>query len=274
MIDARILVMDSVTKLGPEDRGKVLVAASHGGVYAGYLAAKGHARGVILNDAGGGLEDAGFASLAWADAFAMPAAAVDCMSARIGDGADMIENGRISHANRSARAAGVAVGMPAAAAADAMAAAELWSGEAPDLPESRFVIRDGRPRVIGCDSASLIRDEDAGQIVVCASHGGLLASAPGYILKAPLLGVVLNDAGVGKDAAGVARIRAAEGMGVAAVAVAAASARIGDARSTWETGVLSCVNGLAAEAGAAVGMTAQAFVDGLIRSSAAKSDRN
>lgn len=263
MTDDRILVMDSVTKLAPEDAGKVLVAASHGGVYAGYLAAKGKARGVILNDAGGGLEDAGFASLDWADAFGMAAAVVDCMSAKIGDGADMIAAGRISHANRAAKAAGVNIGQPASAAAAAMAAGPMWPGEAPDLPESRFVISDNAgpsPKVIGCDSASLIQEDDAGQIVVCASHGGLLAAAPNYVLKAKLLAVVLNDAGIGKDRAGVARIAAANGMGVAAVAVSAASARIGDARSTWETGIVSTVNQLAAAMGAEVGMTTAAFV--------------
>lgn len=275
MTDDRILVMDSVTKLAPKDRGKVLVAASHGGVYAGYLAAKGHARGVILNDAGGGLDDAGFASLAWADGFGMPAATVDHFSARIGDGADMIANGVISHANAAAAAAGVSVVMPAEAAAAAMASGELWEGEAPDLPESRFMIRaEPGPRVIGCDSASLVKDEDAGQIVVCASHGGLLASAPGYVVKAPLLAVVLNDAGVGKDEAGIARVRLADDMDIAAAAVSAGSARIGDARSTWETGVLSHVNRTAAEAGGAIGMTTQAFVEALTSSSAARSGRD
>ena len=261
MTDDRILVMDSVTKLAPDDAGKVLVAASHGGVYAGYLAAKGHARGVILNDAGGGLENAGFASLAWADVFGMPAAVVDCMSARIGDGQDMISEGRISHANTAATSAGVAPGMTAAAAAEALAAAAMWSGDTPDLPESRFEIAVGEgPLVIGCDSASLIRETDTGQIVVCASHGGLLASQPNYVLKAKLHAVLLNDAGIGKDRAGVARIAAADAMGVAAVAVAAASARIGDARSTWETGVISTVNRLAAAMGAEIGMATQGFV--------------
>lgn len=269
MTDDRILVMDSVTKLAPADAGKVLVAASHGGVYAGYLAAKGHARGVILNDAGGGRENAGYASLAWADAFGMPAAVVDCMSARIGDGQDMISEGRISHANIAAISAGVAAGMTAAAAASALVAAPMWAGDALDLPESRFEIaardRNGRT-VIGCDSASLIQEADAGQIVVCASHGGLLAALPTYVLKAKLHAVVLNDAGIGKDRAGVARIAAADDMGVAAVAVSAASARIGDARSTWETGIISTMNRLAAAMGAEVGMTTEAFVAAARRS--------
>jgi hypothetical protein len=270
MRDQRILVMDSVTKLAPEDHGKVLVAASHGGVYAGYLAAKGHARAVILNDASGGLEGAGYGCLAWADAFDMPAAVIDCWSARIGDGQDMIENGVVSHANAAARRAAVIPGMAADMAASKLLAAKMWVGDAPDLPESRFTIADdaGAPRVVGCDSASLIREDDACQIVVCASHGGLLAGASGYILKAPLLGVVLNDAGKGKGDAGIARVHAASAMGIAAVAVAASTARIGDARSTWETGIVSCVNDLAEAAGGKIGMTTAAVVDALIKSQA------
>ncbi len=270
MADDRILVMDSVTKLAPEDAGKILVAASHGGVYAGYLAAKGRAGGVILNDAGGGLDGAGYGALAWADGFGMPAAVVDCMSARIGDGQDMITHGVVSRANLAAHRIGVSVGIGAAMAAGRMAAGPMWAGDPPDLPESRFVIRDepGAPKVIGCDSASLILPQDAYQIVVCASHGGLLAAAPTYVLKAKLKAVVLNDAGMGKDDAGIRRIHAAEDMGVAAVAVAAASARIGDARSTWETGRVSCMNGLAAAAGAELGMSTRDFVERAISWSA------
>jgi len=42
--------------------------------------------------------------------------------------------------------------------------------------------------------------------------------------------------------------------------VAAASARIGDARSSWDEGVISRVNRRAAALGAAPGMSVQAFV--------------
>ena len=54
---------------------------------------------------------------------------------------------------------------------------------------------------------------------------------------------------VGKDDAGVQRVFAAERMGMAAAAVASTSARIGDARSVWDTGVLSVVNSLAERVG-------------------------
>ena len=36
MLD-RLIVVDSVTRLGPETQGRVVLGGSHGGVYAAYL---------------------------------------------------------------------------------------------------------------------------------------------------------------------------------------------------------------------------------------------
>ena len=58
-----IQVADSITKLGSQLRGTVLIAASHGGRYCGYLAALSGLRGVIFNDAGVGKDNAGIGSL-------------------------------------------------------------------------------------------------------------------------------------------------------------------------------------------------------------------
>ena len=61
---ARIIVADSITRVGEtEARGAVVVNASHGGVYAAYLAAKLHAAAAIFNDAGVGRDNAGIAGL-------------------------------------------------------------------------------------------------------------------------------------------------------------------------------------------------------------------
>ncbi|MBC8240929.1 MAG: hypothetical protein H8E30_10700, partial [Alphaproteobacteria bacterium] len=122
-MDIQIVTAASVTKLGPEHVGQVLVCGSHGGVYAGYLAAKAGVRAVILNDAGGGLEDAGFSSLVYLDALGRPGATVSHDSARIGDGDDMAARGVISHINQTAAALGCAVGQSAGACAEAMRAA-------------------------------------------------------------------------------------------------------------------------------------------------------
>ncbi len=49
---APIVIADSITRVGPEAAGAVVVNASHGGVYAAYLAVKLHAAAAIFNDAG------------------------------------------------------------------------------------------------------------------------------------------------------------------------------------------------------------------------------
>ena len=85
-----IQVADSITKLGSQLQGTVLVAASHGGRYCGYLAALAGLRGVIFNDAGVGKDNAGIGSLDYLQGLGLAAAAIAHTSARIGDGADML----------------------------------------------------------------------------------------------------------------------------------------------------------------------------------------
>jgi uncharacterized protein YunC (DUF1805 family) len=83
--------------------------------------------------------------------------------------------------------------------------------------------------------------------VVCASHGG--SSSGEFALEVPLKVVVFNDAGVGKDNAGIAALEMLEKRGVACAAVAHTSGRIGDSLDMWENGVLSHVNGAARKLG-------------------------
>ncbi len=80
-------------------------------------------------------------------------------------------------------------------------------------------------------------------------------------MKADVFAALFNDAGVGADNAGISRLPALGARRIAAATVDAWSARIGDARSTYEEGVLSHVNETAARIGAKVGMTARAFVE-------------
>lgn len=117
----------------------------------------------------------------------------------------------------------------------------------------------GTPVVL-CDSISFLTDEDAGAIVVCASHGG--ASSGEYASRVPLSLVVFNDAGVGKDGAGIASLRILEEAGVAAATVSHNSARIGDVADQWEHGVISQTNRLADGGGLPVGVPVQQAVDG------------
>ena len=257
--------LDSITSVTPEHRGRVVVAGSHGGRYCGYLAASAGVLGVVLNDAAVGRDEAGIGALALLAPLGIPAATVAHRSARIGDAGDMCERGRISHCNEPARRLGCEPGQRCAEAVRRLAArpAPATPPAAPAGAEARFVLRaagDGRCAVIGCDSASLVVPEDLDRIVVTGSHCGVLPGRPGYGLAVKARGAVFNDAGGG---AGVARLPVLDAQGIPGVAVAAASARIGDARSTWETGTVSAVNRLAARAGVVEGMTVPACAERL-----------
>lgn len=102
------------------------------------------------------------------------------------------------------------------------------------------------------DSITEAPAHGAGQVVVCGSHAG--ASVVRYAVAAQPRLAVFNDAGIGKDGAGVAALDALQSQGIAACAVSHDSARIGEAGSTLADGVISCLNRLAAALGAQPGL--------------------
>ena len=108
-------------------------------------------------------------------------------------------------------------------------------------------------RILIMDSITKVTPDDEGSFVVAASHGG--ASSGEFALEVPLALVVLNDAGIGKDEAGVASLAMLEARGVPGATVGHDTARIGDARDMWESGIVSRVNKQAAAMGLAVGET-------------------
>ena len=114
-------------------------------------------------------------------------------------------------------------------------------------------------RVWLLDSVTEGGPEQTGAVVVTGSHGGLSAARYAAAYRPAL--VVFNDAGVGKDEAGVAGLALLERAGVAAVAVGAASARIGEAADTWTSGVISRVNAPAAALGFRAGERLQRAVE-------------
>ncbi len=267
MAQPEIKLIDTVTKLDDGHRDVVLIGASHGGVYAACCAARAGVRAVILNDASVGRDRAGIGGLAYLQALGLPAATVDAATGCIAHAADMAEHGRISHVNAAAAALGATAGQATMACAEALRAAPAWTGTAPPYDEARFVLRAaaGAPRVIGCDSASLIdRDDDAGAIVITGSHGALLGGRADMAVPNGLLAVTFNDAGVGKDGAGIRRLALLDTYPTIAATVAAGTARIGNARSAWDDGIVSHVNETARAAGAAPGMALRAFVDRVI----------
>jgi hypothetical protein len=265
---APILAADSITRIGPEARGAVVVNGSHGGVYAAYLAAKLGVAAAIFNDAGVGRERAGIAGLDYLAQLGLPAAAVGHLTARIGDGADMMARGVVTHVNPLAAALGCRAGAACGDAALVLAQAPAAALEPPPALESAFLLIAEPPAVWALDSAAAVGPEHVGTIVVTGSHGGLLGGRQETALKYDALAALFNDAGIGIDEAGITRLPALDARGVAAATVAAASARIGDARSTYEDGILSRVNARAAALGIAPGRSARHFVAILRRTEA------
>ena len=107
------------------------------------------------------------------------------------------------------------------------------------------------PALVLLDSVTQVEFRHAGQLVVTGSHGG--ASVVPYARAVRAWLYVFNDAGVGKDGAGIAALDLLQTDGIAAVTVAHTSARIGEALDSWQHGVVSHVNAAALALGLQAG---------------------
>lgn len=121
----RIIIANSATSIDENNEKDVVVDGSHCGLNVGQYALRAKIRGMIGNDAGIGFEEAGVAGLELLGQHGVPAAAVSCISARIGNGTNTYEEGVISVANETAKTLGIAKGMSAKEAADRMFEAAL-----------------------------------------------------------------------------------------------------------------------------------------------------
>lgn len=255
-----IRLVDSITQ--PKDsQGSVIIAGSHGGISSGRYAAQLGLTGVVFNNAGVGRDDAGIESLSYLEELGLPAATVDNQSARIGDGADMAR-GEISHVNDVAADCGCEVGQSALDCAATMHDAGVEPVQEDVGSEmTQEKVEDGDVPVWTLDSIGLISDEQEGAITVTGSHGERLAGEFDSYIQADVAGITLFDAGVGKDDAGIGRLRTMNDRGIPAATVDVDSARIGDSKSALDEGVLSHVNELAAELGVEPGDSCSSFVE-------------
>jgi hypothetical protein len=87
----------------------------------------------------------------------------------------------------------------------------------------------------------------------------------GTAVKAAVLAAAFNDAGLGKQSAGVGRLAMLDSMGIAGFAVSHLSARIGDALDTFESGRVSSVNAGGAAYGIEIGTSARDAVERIQR---------
>ena len=262
------LVVDSATRLGPDALDAVVVCGSHGGLYPAWLAAQAGVRAMVLNDAGVGRHQAGLAGVRWLGALGIAACAVDYRSARIGDGADTLASGVVTMANEIAAQHGCLPGHTCRQVVKCLLenCEPAPRVDVPSMGEFRSRVGNtGHREVWAMDSVALVEDTDRRRIVVTGSHAGLLGgAADDGVLAVDVFAAFFNDAGGGKQEAGFARLPTLDARGIAAATVSAYSARIGDGRSTYDTGVLSRVNEVGRRLDLKEGMSARAAVARLI----------
>ncbi len=251
------ILLDSITDANTKAAGKIVISGSHGGLFPATVASISGIRSVLFNDAGIGLENAGIGGVIALDSVRMAGATVDCNTCHIGSATDALANGIISFANETARSLGVEIGQTMARALEHLENAKQPVHTLNPIIESRHTHQG----IQLLDSASLVEGQDMGKIVITGSHGGLIGGNPDRALKAAARIAVFNDAGFGKDDIGVSRLPALELKGVAAVTIDCNTARIGDARSAFETGVISAANPLAELFGAKIGQRLKDWIN-------------
>ncbi|MGE0767442.1 MAG: hypothetical protein AB7L90_13325 [Hyphomicrobiaceae bacterium] len=105
--------------------------------------------------------------------------------------------------------------------------------------------------IVVLDSVTHFEARHKGRVAFCGSHAGVYAAY--YAASKGTAAIILNDAGIGRERAGVAGLSLLEKLGVPGAAISHRSARIGEGRDGVERGVLTSVNGPAAALGLTVG---------------------
>lgn len=258
---ARIVVLDSVIQCaGRVQLGDVLVAGSFAGALSLRLALPFGIRALIAHAAGVGKDRAGISALPLADTLGLPAAAVETMSARIGDGPSVHDDGVIAYVNEAAEGLGVTIGMSAGEAARVLTAAgepRPSAGAAGADSAQRVVEETAAGQVVCLDTLSFADAGNRHDVLCAGSHGGLV-NIEALLRRVMPSAVIANDGGMARERSGVSGLARLDDAGVAGAAVGTMSARIGDGWSTWTDGVISAVNARAARAGVAVGQPARA----------------
>ncbi len=267
MSSTNVVTLPSCSNATASHAGAVIVSGSYGGKYNAFNAAKWGVRGVIMNDAGVGADNAGIVGLPYLDQIGLPAATASAETCHIGDGQHTLDYGIISHVNRAAAALGCVPGETVRSCAERMRAGTVPVAAPPPITEgTRVTLRAvaGKPKLICADSVGMVRPEDTGQIVITASHAALPGGRPDTLIPRGIYAVFFSDAGVGLDGAGIARLPVLDADGIIAGTASAASAPIGDSRALYERGVLSHLTSAAVRAGGAVGMPLKIFIDLLL----------
>lgn len=234
----------------------VIIGASHGAEAATQLAVAVRPRGIIAHDACAkvGKDQGGAAGLALLDQYLIAGATVDGMSARMSDPVDMFECGIISFVNESAKRLGIQPGISTKEAAMMM-----LNKNPPFLPcpRTQHLVHDSQDgKVFALDTVRYVDDRIQNSVLCMGSHSSPLM--PRYLASygVELSGVITNDCGPGKDEIGTAGLPDLDKAGIPGATVSVASAKVGDARSTYHDGIISSVNDVARGVGVREGQSA------------------
>lgn len=104
------------------------------------------------------------------------------------------------------------------------------------------------------DSITTVPANLAGAAVLAASHGGAYVAK--LALQLGLGGLIVSDAGVGRERAGIAALDVLDAHDIPCAAVSVRSARIGDGADCFDRGVISFANQAAARLGVQAGARA------------------
>lgn len=258
-----VILLDSLGDVQPDNTSPILVCASHcgdNGAFARKLK-NCHVKAVFLNNAGIGKNQAGISGLSHYQAENILACAVSHNSAEIGVARDTWESGIISHTNALAEEAGIQL---ADSVQDAVARIinsfapvsstqenenfesltneKIGSNGKVDLKKQIQTQIDGVSITV-TDSITFLNESNAGDIVVCGSHGGV--SAGHYAQKHRLKAVFFNDAGIGKNNAGIKSLDSLSDAGILACTVDCMSAEIFNGQDVLDNGIITVCNQLA-----------------------------
>lgn len=259
-----VVLLDSLGDLKPDNTSPILVCGSHCG---GNRDLAKHVKNcdvnaVFLNNAGVGKNQAGIRGLTHYEAEDILACAVDNYSAEIGIAQDTWESGIVSHTSSQAEAVGINIG-------DSVkeAVAKIINSNNPPLTAEKYnklesfiqeEVKTGSAKVdlkkqvqtqidgvdiTVTDSITFLNENNSGDIVVCGSHGGL--SAGHYAQKHRVKAVFFNDAGIGKNNAGVKSLESLSEAGILACTVDCMSAEIFNGQDVLANGIISVCNQLA-----------------------------
>ena len=257
-----IILLDSLGDLQPDNTSPILVCASHcgdNGTFARKLK-NCHVKAVFLNNAGIGKNQAGISGLVHYEAESILACAVDHFSAEIGVANDTWKSGIISHTNTLAEDAGIRPGDSVQESVSKITylfdsiyshntkSLESISTEKEENKSKVDLKKQVQTQIDGVsitvtDSITFLTDSNSGDIVVCGSHGGL--SAGHYAQKHHLKAVFFNDAGIGKNNAGVKSLESLSEAGILACTVDCMSAEIFNGQDVLDYGIISVCNQLA-----------------------------